>query len=136
MPLVNSNIENFNQYISGCVTGLEARGERSEDLLDNLFKGYKVATDGKFVQYIEQKEMEYFDGVHMTTDSLMQLAENKYTARVDRGEWGGKSEEQKQIIAPPSTVTSLQNSLKLKKQPQKITWSQTTRIIIFHTCRV
>ena len=119
MPLVNSNIEKFSQYVSDCVTGLEARGERSEDLLDNLFKGYKVATDAKFVSYIEQKETEYFDGAHITSDSLMQLAENKYAARVVRGEWGGKSEEQNQIIALSSTVTSLQNSLKLKQQTKK-----------------
>ena len=114
MPLVNSNIEKFNEYVSTCVLGLEARGETSEDLLDFLFKGYKVAADKKFVEYIEQKETDYFDGADLTPDKLMQLAENKYAARVERGLWGGKSEEQKQIIALTSTVTSLKNSLKAK----------------------
>ena len=115
MPLVNSNISKFNEYVSTCIQGLEARGETSEDLLDNLFKGYKVAADKKFVRYIEQKETDYFDGADITPDNLMLLAENKYAARVERHTWGGKSEEQKQIIALTTTVTTLQNSLKAKK---------------------
>ena len=99
MPLVNSNIEKFNQYVSTCIQGLEARGEVSQDLLDNLFKGYKVASDRIFVNYVEQKETEYFDGEDLTPDKLMQLAENKYASLVTKGVWGGKTDEQKQIIA-------------------------------------
>ena len=38
MPLVDSNIEKFNKYVSDCIRGLKARGKRSEDLLDNIFK--------------------------------------------------------------------------------------------------
>ena len=84
MPLVNSNISKFNEYVSTCIQGLEARGETSEDLLDNLFKGYKVAADETFVRYIEQKETDYFDGTDITPDNLMLLTENKYAARVER----------------------------------------------------
>ena len=119
MPLVNSNISKFNEYVSTCIIGLEARGETSEDLLDNLFKGYKVAADAAFVQYIEQKETDFFDGADLTPDNLMLLAENKYASRVERNTWGGKSEEQKQIIALTTTVTSLKNSLKSKKPNSK-----------------
>ena len=45
----------------------------------------------------------------------MLLAENKYASRVKRQLWGGKSEEQKQIIALTSTVSTFKNSLKIKK---------------------
>ena len=119
MPTVNSDIEKFNLYVSTCINESIARGETSEDLLDNLFKGYKVACDKTFVKYIEQKETDYFDGVDITPDSLMMRTENKYAALVERGSWGGMSEEQKQIIALTSTVTSLKNSMKLKKTPKK-----------------
>ena len=118
MPVVNSNIELFNSYVSSCIKGLEARGETSEDLLDNLFKGYKVAIDRTFVQYIQMKETEYFDGADIVPDRLMLLAENKYAYLVERGEWGGQSEEQKQIIALTTTISKLQNSMKIKKQPK------------------
>ena len=118
MPVVNSNIELFNSYVSSCIKGLEARGETSEDLLYNLFKGYKVAIDRTFVQYIQMKETEYFDGADIVPDRLMLLAENKYAYLVERGEWGGQSEEQKQIIALTTTISKLQNSMKIKKQPK------------------
>ena len=118
MPVVNSNIEKFNSYVSNCIKGLEARGETSEDILDNLFKGYKVATDRTFVQYIEMKETEYFDGADIVPDKLMRLSENKYASLVERGMWGGQSEEQKQIIALTTTISQLQNSMKIKKQPK------------------
>ena len=49
----------------------------------------------------------------------MKLAENKYATRKQRGLWGGKTEEQKQIIALTSTVTSLQNSIKSRKASNK-----------------
>ena len=45
----------------------------------------------------------------------MRLAENKYASSVERGLWGGQSDEQKQIIALTTTVSKLQNSLKLKR---------------------
>ena len=76
MPLVNSNVENFNSSVSTYIQDLEAREETSKDLLDNLFKGYKVAADQKFVEYIDQKETKYFDGADLTPDGLMRLAEN------------------------------------------------------------
>ena len=48
----------------------------------------------------------------------MRLAENKYASLVERGMWGGQSEEQKQIIALTTTISQLQNSMKIKKQPR------------------
>ena len=55
MTTVNSNIEKFNQYVKVNVEGLRARGERTDDLMINLFKAYQVASDAVFVQYIKIK---------------------------------------------------------------------------------
>ena len=54
---------------------MEGRGERTNDLLVNLFKGYKAAAHLRFVQYIESKEDDYNEGKEMTEESLMELAE-------------------------------------------------------------
>ena len=90
MFLFNSNIEKFNQYVSECVKGLKARGEKSEDLVNNPFKGYKGAEDKKFVEYVALQETWYFDGSDLSADKLIQLAENKYIFRIDREYLGRK----------------------------------------------
>ena len=53
MSSCNSNIETFNTHVNHAVGSLQARGERVDDLLINLFKGYKIATDIKFVASID-----------------------------------------------------------------------------------
>ena len=50
MSTVNSYIENFNQYVKVNVDGIKARGERIDDLINNLFKAYQVASYGEFVR--------------------------------------------------------------------------------------
>jgi hypothetical protein len=44
----------------------------------NLFKGYMVASDSEFIQYIKTKKDAYDDGGDLTSDALMTLALNKY----------------------------------------------------------
>ena len=46
MSTVNSDIENFNQYVKVNVDGLKSRGERTDYLMINLFKAYQLASDG------------------------------------------------------------------------------------------
>ena len=53
---VNSNIEIFNVYVKNSVEGLKARGEKVDDLVMQLFHGYKAAADSKFVEYMDTKE--------------------------------------------------------------------------------
>jgi hypothetical protein len=50
------NIETFNQYVKAQIKNLLAWGETSSDLLINLFKGYKVADDVEFLDFIRRKE--------------------------------------------------------------------------------
>ena len=52
MSSCNSNIETFNTHVNHAVGSLQARGERVDDLLTNIFKGYKVASDAKIVAII------------------------------------------------------------------------------------
>ena len=62
MSTVNSDIENFNQYVKVNVDGLKARGERIDDIIINLFKAYQVASYGQFVRYKKKKRDQYDDG--------------------------------------------------------------------------
>ena len=53
MSSCNSNIETFDTHVNHAVGSLQARGEKLDDLMTNLFKGYKVASDIKFVARIK-----------------------------------------------------------------------------------
>ena len=48
LPTVGYNITKFNMYVKNLVDQLQARGEYTNDLLINLFKGYLAATDKSF----------------------------------------------------------------------------------------
>ena len=49
---LDSNVKTFNFYEKTQVKSLAARGDTSSDLLINLFKGYKVANDSEFLDFI------------------------------------------------------------------------------------
>ena len=48
-----SNIEVFSMHVHYTTGSLSARGERVVDLITDLFKVYRVATDIKFVASVE-----------------------------------------------------------------------------------
>eukprot|EP00957_Ditylum_brightwellii_P044166 3350894-Ditylum_brightwellii.AAC.1 len=56
MVSANSSIPDFNQHTKNNITGLKSRGEKSNDLIVNLFHGYLTATDYKFTQYIGRQQ--------------------------------------------------------------------------------
>ena len=49
-------------YVKNLVGQLRARGEYTNDLLINLFKGYLAATDKSFTTYIDKKLETYEEG--------------------------------------------------------------------------
>ena len=53
---VGHDITKFNAYVQMLIKSLETRGEKTHDLLANLFKGYAACSDKVFVQYIAGKE--------------------------------------------------------------------------------
>jgi hypothetical protein len=93
---------------------LYARGETTHDLLANLFKAYKVATDRTFVEYIRKKEDQYDEGDEIDVDLLMLQAGNKYKTMVQQGTWAAPSAEEEKIIALEAKIKSLQKTGKKK----------------------
>lgn len=107
MGTVKSDIKKFNEYVLSQLESLHARGEETKDLLPNLFKGYKAASDSQFCQYIERKEEAYDDGQSFTAMELMQLAKNKYAARVEQGLWDQPDGSQAEIVALKAEIQKL-----------------------------
>ena len=52
---VDSDIKKFNTHVKSLTRDLERRCQQSIDVLTNLFKGYKAASDKVFVEYIMRK---------------------------------------------------------------------------------
>ena len=109
MATCNSNIELFNDHVSTAVDGLKARDERVDDLMTHLFKGYKIASDIKFVAYIELQETQYMQGSDLTTDLLMTQALNDYNTKIISNTWGAPSDEQRQIVALSAELKTIKD---------------------------
>ena len=111
MGNVNSNIEMFNSHVKDAKEGLSARGDEASNLIMELFKGYKVASDHEFVKYIKTREDRYLEGEAFTDDLLMQLAFNKYTIMKENGEWGAPTEQEEQMTALSAELSKKMEAL-------------------------
>ena len=58
---LNFNIVKVNEKVKALVEELAARTESTNHLLNDLFEGYKVASDKNFVAYIRKRRNEYND---------------------------------------------------------------------------
>jgi hypothetical protein len=117
---LQDNIVELNEFVKTQQAGLVARGERTSDLLVNLFKAYKACADEEFLRWIKRKEDEYNEGQNITPEELMILAENKYTALKESGMWLQKTADQKRIVAlTAQMLTWNKDKLQKKKTDDK-----------------
>ena len=106
-----SDIIDFNSHVMKCISGLSARQETTQDLLVNLFKGYKACKDAKFINYITTIENSHEDGTspigHM---ELMDRVAKYYKKRLATGDdtWEGVDEKEEKIMALETKVSALQ----------------------------
>jgi hypothetical protein len=112
---LDSDVAAFNSYVQTQVKNLSARGESSNDLLVNLFKGYKAANDVEFYDFIKRKQSDYEEGKDVDALNLMATALVKYEARNLTKEWSAPTKEQGQILA----LTAQLEKLKTAKKPVK-----------------
>jgi hypothetical protein len=110
---IASDITKFNGYVRFLIDSLAARGETSNDLLTNLFKGYGAATDKVFVDYIGRKLEKYEEGENTTADTLMEQANSKYKLMKEQSTWNAPSEQEEKILA---LMTEVRNLKKVKKK--------------------
>jgi hypothetical protein len=110
-----SNVIEFNESVRGLLDSLASRGETTQDLLSNLFKGYEAASDEQFVKYILKKQDDYDEGSDITPDKLMLLAAQKYRTLLQAGKWNAPDEKMQKIIALEATIKKLQKGSKPSK---------------------
>ena len=131
---VKSDVEVFNDHVRTMVSGLEARGEQTLDLLANLFKGYMCVTDSSFVEFIKRKKDAYEEGeIELTPEQLMESAANKFNALKQSGRWQQASEQDEKIIALQAKIKLLEekrnkktkNKTKEKGNQKKPAWLTT-----------
>lgn len=97
---VGFDISKMNQHAQMLLEALRARGETTNDLLNNLFKAYKTVKDDDFMTYIKAKESDWYEGeLNLTAEKLMLLANNKYRLLKDQGKWQAPSAAEEKIIA-------------------------------------
>ena len=79
--------------------------QETQDLLVNLFKGYKACKDAEFVDYIKKKEDLYEEGGEVNYQQLMDWALNKFKTR--RSQSSGARELQKRKPSLPCKPKSI-----------------------------
>ena len=116
-----SDLVAFNAYVQSQVDGLAARNETTQDLIVNLFKGYKAVTYQPFLDYLQVIENGHEDGsAVITAYTLMIRCGNFYKNKLTRDEWEKPSETQQEMLALQSKVENFQQEVKTlrKKQAQ------------------
>jgi len=110
---IGSDIVKFNGYVMLLISSLNARGHKTEDLMTNLFKGYLAASDKVFVEYMSKKKDDWEDDTtEYTTQSLMQIAANKFKNLKAKGNWNAPSESEEKILALEAEVKNLKRAAK------------------------
>ena len=71
---VNSDIENFNQYVKLNMDELKARGDCTDEFMTKLFEACQVASDGECVRYIKKQRDQYDNGYNISIYKLMTSA--------------------------------------------------------------
>lgn len=99
MQEVSSNVRTFIVDVKSWQQNLLARGETTNDLMVNIFRGLKACSDANFVRYIARKEDDYNEGQDITVDELLDLAGNKYESLIELGEFNKPTDDQKKILA-------------------------------------
>jgi hypothetical protein len=118
----NSDTEKFNEHVVELLEKLSARGEETQDLLVNLFKGYKQ--DLEFVDYIKKKEDFYEEGRDVTFQQLMDWTLNKFKARKENGTWCQRSSEEETIIALQAQINQFLKKGKAGSEKSGVNRSQ------------
>ena len=121
MTTCGNDITKFNAYVMYLEKALLARGEKTTDLLTNLFRGYAACSNNTFVSYIADKQSEWEEGKPLTPQKLMDQAMIKYKILKSKEIWNAPSADQEKIMALEAQVTKLNQALKRNNTKQPTT---------------
>jgi hypothetical protein len=112
------NIVALYTFVKTQTDGLEAGGEKSNNLLTNLFKGYKKCSGKEFVNWVQSKQDSYYEKqIMLNPKKPMSLAKDKYMTQIKDGMWMLKMTSQKRIVALTAQVASLEKGWQHVKKP-------------------
>jgi hypothetical protein len=118
--LAGSDVTEFHKYVLCQKQTLTARGETTNDIVSNLFKGYQFAKCAKFCDYMDRKKEAFRDGtIDYTVESLMITAENKFNDLKLDGDWEVLTESEKTILALRAQITAKKNERTPKKDGEE-----------------
>ena len=118
LPTIGQDITKFNTYVK-LLDGLRSRGEVTNDLLINLFKGYSACSDKEFIEYIKRKEDSFEEGREITPDQLMKYADEKYKTLLQKGSWNAPDANEEKILSLQVEINKLKNKSAKGKKPSK-----------------
>ena len=107
LPTIGHDIVKFNTYVKLLIDGLRSRGETTQDLLINLFKGYMACSDREFIAYIKRKQDAFEEGMDIEPDQLMKNAADKYKTLLQKGSWNAPDANEEKILALQSEIRKL-----------------------------
>jgi hypothetical protein len=117
---LDSNMLESNACVKAQVNALSQRGQTTDDLLINLFKGHKMAKDVEFQDLIRRKSNHHDEGGDVNVDNLMIDTDMKHRAKKLFMKWSAPTEEQEQITALTARAEKLTARVeKLKAVPKK-----------------
>ena len=116
LPTIGQDITKFNTYVKLLIDGLRSRGEATNDLLINLFKGYSACSDREFIEYIKRKEDAFEEGQQITPDQLMKYADEKYKTLLQKGTWNAPDANEEKILALQVEINKLKSKSGSKKK--------------------
>ena len=109
LPTIGQDITKFNTYMKLLTDGLRSRGEVTNDLLIDLFKGYSACSDREFIEYIKRKEDSFEEGKKITPDQLMRYSDEKYKTLLQKGTWNAPDANKKKILALQVEINKLKS---------------------------
>ena len=104
---IECEISKFNAQVKLLSAGLSARGQTSNYLLINLFKGYKAVSYSIFVRYIEINQETYQDGQDLTPTAYLLLVDNKFKILKLKGGWNAPSYSGEKILDLQAEIQNL-----------------------------
>jgi hypothetical protein len=87
------------------------------DPVELLFDAYHLVPCYNFKMYIRRHYNDYLDGklINLTHEALMTSAMHKYDWLRQKGQWGAKSPDDKNIVAMAAQLNALKGHLKVDK---------------------
>lgn len=111
------DVDKLNTYVLGQLADLAAMGERTQDVLANLFKAYLTAPDEAFSAYIIHKQSLADEGEEINHGHLMILAGNKYKGLVEAGTWNAPNKDQVKLLALEAKLDQMKKLIPTKSGP-------------------